>query len=233
MDESTHGIVPTLEYGRSGGYGYGCDGGMNSGAWIFGLIVLAALFNGGFGGFGGRNALDQSSVLEAVNLSNGQQTAQLEAAANQRENCSQFTATNANITNGFANLSRDLCSQSFGIVNTVTDGFANVKDRLAAMSAQNAQCCCDQLRALDGVNYNISQSTAAINATTVAQTQKILDALCQDKLAAQQARIQQLELNQALCGVVRYPTSATYSAGYPFNGFGYGFNNGCGCGCGI
>ena len=40
------------------------------------------------------------------------------------------------------------------------------------------------------------------------------------------ARIQQLELQAALCGVVRYPNATTYTAGAnPFFG-------GCGCGCG-
>ena len=49
--------------------------------------------------------------------------------------------------------------------------------------------------------------------------QKILDQLNADKAAAQAARIQQLELNQALCGVVRYPNAMTYTAGYsPFCG---------------
>lgn len=217
------GITPVMNIDRNCGDGYG----MNGGAWIFGLIVLASLFNGGFGGFGNRCGNGESSILEAVNLSNGQQTAQLEAAANQRENCSQFTATNSNITNGFSNLARDLCSQSFGIVNTITGGNADIKDRLATMSAQNAQCCCDIQRGIDGINYNNAINTASINANTTAQIQKVLDTLCADKIAAQQARISQLELNQALCGVVRYPTQATFNAGYPF-GYHYGFN-GCGC----
>lgn len=67
------------------------------------------------------------------------------------------------------------------------------------------------------MRYEAALNTASINANTTAQTQKILDALCADKLAAQSARIQQLELNQALCGVVRYPLSMTYNAGFsPF-----------------
>ena len=38
-----------------------------------------------------------------------------------------------------------------------------------------------------------------------------------EKIERQQARINQLELNQALAGVVRYPASMTYTAGYsPF-----------------
>lgn len=41
-------------------------------------------------------------------------------------------------------------------------------------------------------------------------------------------QVNQLQLQSALCGVVRYPNSTTFTAGYnPY------FNaNACGCGCG-
>lgn len=71
-------------------------------------------------------------------------------------------------------------------------------------------------------------NTAAINANTTAGIQKILDQMCADRAAQQSARIQQLELNQALAGVVRYPLAMTYTAGFsPF------CNSGCGCGTGF
>lgn len=45
---------------------------------------------------------------------------------------------------------------------------------------------------------------------------------------ARQGQVNQLQLQSALCGVVRYPNSTTFTAGYnPY------FNaNACGCGCG-
>lgn len=45
---------------------------------------------------------------------------------------------------------------------------------------------------------------------------------------ALQGQVNQLQLQSALCGVVRYPNSTTFTAGYnPY------FNaNACGCGCG-
>lgn len=69
-------------------------------------------------------------------------------------------------------------------------------------------------------------NTAAINANTTAQTQKILDALSADKISALQGRINQLELQNAVAGVVRYPTAMTYA--YNANPF-CGCNAGCGC----
>lgn len=72
----------------------------------------------------------------------------------------------------------------------------------------------------------IDQSTALINANVTAQTQKILDKLSEDKICALQGKISQLELQQALAGVVRYPQTITYNAGVS------PFCSGCGCGYG-
>lgn len=84
-------------------------------------------------------------------------------------------------------------------------------------------------RAIDGVQYSSAINTANINATITSQTQKVLDKLAEDKISALQGRISQLELQQAVSGVVRYPTSYTYNAGAsPFCGGGYS----CGCGYG-
>lgn len=85
---------------------------------------------------------------------------------------------------------------------------------------------CNILRGLDGVNYNAALNTASINANTTAQTQKILDALSANKIEALQSKVNELQLTQALCGVVRYPNSLTYTAGTsPF----CGCTSGCGC----
>ena len=53
-----------------------------------------------------------------------------------------------------------------------------------------------------------------------------VDAIQQDKIEALQGQVNQLQLQSALCGVVRYPNSTTFTAGYnPY------FNaNACGCG---
>jgi hypothetical protein len=56
-------------------------------------------------------------------------------------------------------------------------------------------------------------NTAAINANTTAQTQKILDAITGNRMADMQNEIDQLKLAQAVAGVVRYPTASTYYAG--------------------
>ena len=89
-------------------------------------------------------------------------------------------------------------------------------------AANQQQCCCQVLRAIDGVNYNAAMNTASINANTTAQTQKVLDAISGNRMADMQNQINGLQLQQAVAGVVRYPNQFAYNAGTnPF----------CGCGC--
>ncbi len=64
-------------------------------------------------------------------------------------------------------------------------------------------------------------NTAAINATTTAQTQKILDAMAQNKIDSLQAQVSELKTQNMFCGV---PRINPYGYGvYPYN------NMGCGC----
>ena len=92
------------------------------------------------------------------------------------------------------------------------------------LQSQLADCCCTTQRAIDGVNYNNAINTAAINANTTEQTQKILDAMAQNKIENLQAQVNQLQLQSAMCGVIRYPNATTFSAGMN------PYFNGCGCG---
>lgn len=160
-------------------------------------------------------------------------------------------ATQDFVQNGFN--FNDLQNQNRDIMNAINSGTAQAvaatnqakydninvaKDIQAALTAQindvrameqnivsnQTECCCSTLRAIDGVNYNAAMNTASINANTTAQTQKILDAISADKMEAMQNRINQLELQNAMAGVIRYPNGWTYNAGTP------PFCGGCSCG---
>ena len=87
--------------------------------------------------------------------------------------------------------------------------------------AKENECCCQTLRAIDGVNYNAAMNTAAVNANVTATGQKILDDIQARDAAAQDRRIAQLEMEKLMQNVVRYPNGWTYNAGTsPFCGGG-------------
>lgn len=176
------------------------DWGDNGFMWIFALLIL---FWGGNGTWGRNNA---DGVVTEAALCNANSFNELKSSVGRLND--QVNGVNTNLGNAVCNL-----------------GYETLRN-FNTLESQLADCCCTTQRAIDGVNFNMAQATASINANTTAGIQKILDQMCADKAAQQAARIQQLELNQALCGVVRYPNATTYTAGFsPF------FNNGCGC-CG-
>ena len=66
---------------------------------------------------------------------------------------------------------------------------------------------------MDSVNYNGAINTAAINANTTAQTQKILDAIMGNRMADMQSQINALQLQAATSNVLRFPNAWTYNGG--------------------
>ena len=179
------------------GGAYDGMGGCNSFFWVFALL---ALMNGGFWGQNGANG--RCATVEDINNS---------ANFTRLEN--QVQGIGSGMTQGFTNIYNGICDLGY---KTQAD--------FAALSSQVASCCCDSLRANDQTRFDLANYTAAINANTTAGIQKVLDKLCADKTEALQARVNQLELQQAMCGVVRYPQSFSYAVGTPFN-------VGMGCGC--
>ena len=173
-------------------------GGMG-GWWM--IILFALIFGGNGFGFGGRG----TPVTEA-DLCNSQNFNDLQNSVG-RLNDSQ-----AAIARQTDNAICQLGYQALQNTNT--------------LASQLAECCCTTQRGIDSVKFDMANYSAATNATITAGVQKVLDKLCADQTAALQARVQSLELQQALCGVVRYPTATTYST--PCNPFfgGYSCNAG-------
>ena len=206
------GITPVMPVG--GGYGDGFGFGGGSGLWLFAILALMWGGNGFFGNGGNSNAV-QADVNRGFDNQNLQAqtrdilsavtsgTAQAVAATNQT-----FHDTINAFNDKYSELARDVAGLAVGQSNLL---------------AKENECCCATLRAIDGVNYNQAMNTAAIKEAILLDGQKTRDLITENKMEAMQARINQLELNQAVAGVVRYPTSTTYtSGGNPF----------CGCGCG-
>lgn len=180
------------------GFGWGADG--MGFFWIFALLLLPGLFGGGFWGNRGANGepVTEAGLCNAMNFNN------LENAVG-RLGDSQ--------TAGFNGLQRDLCQ-----------GFAAINAGINQVRFDNQQCCCETQRLLDRNDYNAAMNTASINSNTTAQTQKILDAICGNRMADMQNQINQLQLHAALCGI---PRTTPY---------GYGIvpqfaQLNCGCGC--
>ena len=189
-------------------------GGWNGMIWLFAIL---ALMGGGFGGFGanGNGNAIQADVNRGFDNQNLQaQTRDILSAVNSGT-AQSVAATNQTF--------HDTLSAMQSLYNETARDISGLAVGQANILAKQNECCCEQLRAIDGVNYNAAMNTASINATTTAQTQKILDALAQNKIDSLQAQVNQLQMQNQLAGVVRYPNNTVYSVPSPCF-------NGCGCG---
>lgn len=199
----------------------GGEFGGNSFMWIFGLLILMSMFNGGFGGnnfanaigyenlatsnevqrgFDAQNSLaNEREILSAVN--NG--TAQAVATTNQT-----FHDTLGIIQNRYDELARDISGLAVGQSNTL---------------AKLNECCCETKQMIIQSNYDGAMRDAQTNANFTAQIQSVKDMIAQDKIESLQNQVNALQLAQATSNVVRYPVSTTYAVPSPCF-------NGCGCG---
>lgn len=179
--------------------------------WLFAIL---AMMGGGFGwnngGNGNSNAI-QNDINRGFDNQNLQaQTRDILAAVN----AASMTAVQT--TNQVYH----------DIVGYVGDKYAELQRDVAGLAVGQANLLAHQNECLGGLsrqlmqnNYDAALRDAATNANLVAQAQQIKDLFQANKFEAMQSRINQLELQNALQGVVRYPNGWTYNAGNsPFCG---------------
>lgn len=213
------------------------DGGMGGWNGMIWLFAILALMGGGFGGWGNNNfanAIGYENLATSNEVQRGFDNQN--AMANQREILAAVNAGTAQSVAATNQTFHDSLAAMQSLYNETARDMAGLAVGQANILAKQNECCCEQKMLVsetgNSINANIAQSrydaalnTASINANTTAQTQKILDAIAQDKIESLQNQVNQLQLQQAVAGVVRYPMSSVYSSGCnPFCN--------CGCGCG-
>jgi len=178
-----------------------------NGLWLFAIL---ALMGGGFGGWNNRGydrgAADYGTFATAAS--------QQEILFGQR-----FSDLDNKIDRGFTAIGNGISDATFALNNQIGNEGRGIQMQLA-------DCCCTTQRNTDALRFDMANYAAQNNANTTAQIQKVLDALTTNRMAEMQSQINALQLQAAMCGVVRYPNSMSYDAGTsPFCG-----GNGCGCG---
>ena len=191
----------TPAYG-SGGNGSGNGFNVDSWAWIILLLLLGWGNNGGFGGNGG-GMNGGSGLYPWMNQ------------ANLTSEGFQNQLMNDNVTSirdGVSALSTQLCGCCSDMQMALANGFAgveqganarqiaNMQQAFAAQMAtsqgfnqlgsQLSQCCCDNRLATNDLKYTIATEASASRAAGTANTQAILDKLCQLELDNYKAQLE-------------------------------------------
>lgn len=259
---------PVFPYGGGfGNSGFGTDGG-----WIWIILILALFggFNGnGNGGFGGFNN-------DYAWLSNGQK--EIMQNTNDGFNTLHLSNQVEGVRDGIFSLSNQLCNCCADMNQTVSNGFYNAEiaannrqmadmNQNFALSTQLANASADNRLGIANLNSTILSENCADRAALAdglkdvlinqtANTQRILDQLCNDKIDAKNEKIADLqrELQMADLKASQIAQNAFISQGFanevdqlynrlsncpvpstPVYGrtpiFTCPSNNGCGCGC--
>ena len=224
-------VMGTNNRGNDAFGGYGAD-------MIIWLIVIAAIFNGGFGfgGWGGNGGFNSPAGQGALTRTD------IDAALSTQGIESGITGIGAQLCNGFNSVNSNISNLGYNLQN----------------------CCCDLKQGLGEVNYNLAaqtnilQNTVNNNGTAIQQalntgfrdvidaqnagTQRIVDLFTQDKIQSLQTELQsaQLQLSNAAqtnnivnalrpTPVPAYLTCSPYQTIVNPTGFAFGVSgNGCG-----
>lgn len=258
MDNANSGLTAADVLALSGGNGNNSIMGGNGFWWVIIFFIIAGMFGGGnlFGGNRGSDPTTTALLANQLGTTNSE-LATTEFISNQFSNQNdKFLAIQSQ--NAINQTDRDVLETSFGTTKEVLENRFN---NALQTNALQAQMSTDALRTQMQLSNNAleAQMQASNNALQnqmqlanccctlreegVANTQKILDALCQntidnlrDKLAdrdreLQTARFQISQIDQTanLTNTLRpYPTpsyivSSPYTSLYnPYYGYGYG-----------
>jgi len=195
--------VPAYNYGGGFGNGFGFGG---DASWLIVLFLFAMMGGWGGNGFGGGN--NQFPWMLANN-------------------------TDTLVTSGFNN--SNVTSLLGDIQNTIASGFATsqvanlnrsfeaqtaIDNHLDTLSMALQKCCCDNELATERLRFTVATEAcadrAAVNdalrdvlTSNTANTQRILDQMCQDKIDAKNEKIADLERQLTMANLAASQTAQT------------------------
>lgn len=138
----------------------------SNGAWWIVLFLIFGWGRNGFGNFGGNG--NGGGAVDGYVLATDFATLERKLDGVNNGICDSTFALNNTITNGFAGVQQSLCQGFNGLNVAYLQGTNNIQTQLA-------DCCCTTQRAIDSVNYNISQSTCGLQNTMNLNTRDIVD----------------------------------------------------------
>lgn len=194
-------------FGNSGFGGFGGDGAL----WIILFIALLGGWNnnGNGGFFGGNTGFDNGYAW----LSNGQKDIMNQTSDG--FNSLHISNQVEGVRDGIHSLSNQICNSTSDITSAISNGFYNSEiaaanrqmadmNQIFGLSSQLANCCCENRLATANLNSTILSENCADRAALAdglkdvlinqtANTQRILDQLCNDKIDAKNEKIADLQ----------------------------------------
>lgn len=183
------------------------DGMAGNGAWWIIILFLFVIMGGGWNGFNRQSDFGQyATAASQQEILFGQQFGQL----NDRL---------TNIGNGICNLGYEMQGDFGQLTQTVMSTGNSIQSQLA-------QCCCENRLATANLSAQIDRQTCDITTAIHAEGEQTRAMMQANETQQLRDKVNSLEADNRMYGVVRYPNGYSYNAGpSPF----CGCNSGCGC----
>lgn len=193
---------------NDGGFGFG-DG---NGAWVLLLFILVLMggwngngWNGGGYGNGGGT---------------GYITADIQRGFDQSALVGGLAGITAAVNSGFANAEVSRCNAQANVLQTLNNNQANLSTQLNTIAMNQQNCCCQNRAGLADLKYTVATEACAdrsavsdalkdVIASNTANTQAILDKLCQQEIDALKAQNQQLQMQSYLANLAASQSQQT------------------------
>ena len=186
------------------GFGFNGDGG-----WILLLFILLLAGGGwgnGYGGFGGGNTGYVTSVIQR--------------GFDQSAVINGLTGISNAVNSGFSNAEISRCNSQANILQTLNNNQGNLSNQLNTIAMNQQNCCCENRAGLADLKYTVATEACAdrsavsdalkdVIASNTANTQAILDKLCEQEIEALKSQNQQLQMQSYLASLAASQNAQT------------------------
>lgn len=182
------------------------------GAWILLLfiLILAGGWGNGYGGFGGGNGAAGTTYV----------TSDIQRGFDQSAIINSLTGIANAVNSGFSGAEISRCNAQANILQTLNNNQGNLSNQLNTIAMNQQNCCCENRAGLADLKYTVATEACAdrtavtdalrdIIASNTANTQAILDKLCQQEIDALKAQNQQLQMQSYLASLAASQNAQT------------------------
>ena len=183
-----------------------------NGAWIFLFFILFL-----FGGWGNGNGWGNNGNVPAatVDISND-----IQRGFDQSALINGLNGLTATVSNGFSGAEISRCNSQANILQTLNNNQSNLSSQLNTIAMNQQNCCCENRAAVADLKYTVATEACAdrnaisnalkeVIISNTANTQMILDKMCQQEIDALKAQNQQLQMQGYLASLAASQNAQT------------------------
>ena len=182
-----------------------------NGAWIFLFFILILLGGWGNGNGWGNNGASPATVEVSNDVQRGFDQSALINGIN---------GITSAVSTGFANAEISRCNSQANILQTLNNNQSNLSTQLNTIAMNQQNCCCENRAGLADLKYTVATEACAdrsalsealreVIVSNTANTQMILDKMCQQEIDALKAQNQQLQMQGYLASLAASQNAQT------------------------